>query len=373
MSRRARLRELAGSLRDTVLRMFPHRAPTGLLAVGRPGPDSPVLLTGNYTLTVRRVLRALRGVDAWLLVADSRGINVWCAAGGGHLTHHDVITAIRAARLDEKVRHRRIVLPQLAAPGVERRKVAEATGWKVVWGPVRAEDLPAFLGRGLRATREEREVRFSPADRLEMAAVWAGPMTAIAGPVAGLAGGWPVGLAAALLVPVLVGALFLAAGRLPVQGASGAVVYAGAALAGTVAGEGMLALAGAASPGGAVVLLLVLGAAMAVLSIDLAGTTPLMPSTVNRFRKGLDVELLPDRCTGGGECLLVCPRGVLRMDGRRRKAVRERPERCLWCGACIVQCPADAVRFRTRDGRVLPPDEVRGTRLDLLGRRSIRI
>jgi CO dehydrogenase/acetyl-CoA synthase gamma subunit (corrinoid Fe-S protein) len=108
-------RDFAGWLRDTVLRLLPHAAPRGLERIGRPGPTAPVLVTGNFTVTVRRVKQTLAGRDAWLLVANSNGINVWCAAGGGHLTHHDVIAAIRASRIGQLVGHRTLVLPQLSA------------------------------------------------------------------------------------------------------------------------------------------------------------------------------------------------------------------------------------------------------------------
>ncbi|RME00446.1 MAG: copper oxidase, partial [Deltaproteobacteria bacterium] len=67
----------------TFFRWFPHRAPTGLRRVGNPDEKSPVLVTGNYTLTVARLLRHLEGLDLWVLVANSGGINVWCAACGG--------------------------------------------------------------------------------------------------------------------------------------------------------------------------------------------------------------------------------------------------------------------------------------------------
>lgn len=61
-----------------------------------------MLVTGNFDLTVRRVVRALDGkVDCWLLVADSAGINVWCAAGGGYFTADKVIAAVRASGVGE--------------------------------------------------------------------------------------------------------------------------------------------------------------------------------------------------------------------------------------------------------------------------------
>ena len=164
-----RARDLPAWLRDTVLRMLPHATRPGLYPIGRPGPDAPVVCTGNFTLTVRRMKDALAGHDAWLLVADSHGINVWCAAGGGHLTHHSVIAALRAFEVARHVEHRRLVLPQLAATGIERRLVEEATGWKPVWGPARLEDLPGFLARGLKLRRAERTMRFPAWERLERA------------------------------------------------------------------------------------------------------------------------------------------------------------------------------------------------------------
>ena len=88
------VRATLGRAYDIVFREFPHRDKTGLMKVGDPKRDSPVIVTGNYTETVRRVRAALKGENVWLLVANSKGINVWCAAGGGHLTHHDVISAI---------------------------------------------------------------------------------------------------------------------------------------------------------------------------------------------------------------------------------------------------------------------------------------
>jgi hypothetical protein len=172
-------------LRDTVLRMLPHRTATGLLRVGTPTRKSPVLVTGNFILTVRRLRDVLRGRHLWLLVADSKGINIWCAASGGHFTHHSIIAAIRASGLAERVDHREIILPQLCATGVERRRITEATGFSTRWGPARLEDLPAFLDRGARVHKRDRFMRFPLWERMEMAAMCGIPMLAIALPPIG--------------------------------------------------------------------------------------------------------------------------------------------------------------------------------------------
>jgi CO dehydrogenase/acetyl-CoA synthase gamma subunit (corrinoid Fe-S protein) len=83
---------------QTCLRVFPWPTEPRLIRVGNPGRQVPVLLTGNYDLTVRRVLRGLRGQDAYLLVAPSGGTNVWCASAGGGLTAHQVISSLRTDR-----------------------------------------------------------------------------------------------------------------------------------------------------------------------------------------------------------------------------------------------------------------------------------
>jgi len=144
----------------------------GLYRIGDPGRESPVLATGNYELTVRRLVRELDGrVDCWLLVANSRGINVWCAAGGGHFTADGVVSAIKISGVREMVNRHELILPQLCANGVDGWQIREHTGWAVRWGPVRAEDVPAYLAAGRRKTAEMRWVTFPLRDRLEMTVV----------------------------------------------------------------------------------------------------------------------------------------------------------------------------------------------------------
>lgn len=165
-------------LPTTAFRLFPWPTRPGLRTVGRTGPDAPVLLTANFALTVVRVTRALRGLDAWLLVANSHGINVWCASAGGHPTTHDIISALKTTGVADKVAHRRVILPQLAATGVAADEVRERAGWQVIWGPVYAKDLPAFLQGD--ETARMRQVRFELRQRLEMAVMWAALLSLLA-------------------------------------------------------------------------------------------------------------------------------------------------------------------------------------------------
>ena len=142
-----------------------HRVEPGLYALGEPGPASPVFVTANYTLSFDALRSALAGLDGYILVLDTRGINVWCAAGKGTFGTDELVHRIAAAELQEVVDHRVLILPQLGAPGVAAHEVKKRTGFKVEYGPVRAADLPAYLATG-QATPEMRRVRFTLRDRL---------------------------------------------------------------------------------------------------------------------------------------------------------------------------------------------------------------
>ena len=142
-----------------------YRVKPGLYALGRPDASAPVLVTANYKLTFDQVRTSLHAIDAWLLVIDTRGINVWCAAGKGTFCAEEVARMVGESRLAEVVSHRRLVLPQLSAPGVAAHEVKEACGFRVTFGPVRAADLPAFLAAGMKAGAEMRKVSFDVRDR----------------------------------------------------------------------------------------------------------------------------------------------------------------------------------------------------------------
>ena len=144
----------------------------GLYAVGQPDKHSPVLVTGNFDLTVRRLVQALDGrLDAWVLVVDTAGINVWCAAGGGFFSAEKVAAAMRVCQLEQVVCHHALVLPQLAACGVDGWKLRQLTGWGVHWGPVEARDLPEYLNKGKKKSAAMRQVRYPLRARLEMVTV----------------------------------------------------------------------------------------------------------------------------------------------------------------------------------------------------------
>ena len=148
-----------------------YRVEPGLYAIGDPTPDSPVLVTANYKLTFDLVRRELEGVQAWLLVLDTHGVNVWCAAGKGTFGTTELVRRVAETQLERHVRHRTLIVPQLGATGVSGHKILAQTGWRVLWGPVRARDIPAFLANGSKKTESMRVISFDLYDRAVLAPV----------------------------------------------------------------------------------------------------------------------------------------------------------------------------------------------------------
>ena len=148
-----------------------YRIAPGLYALGAPDAAAPVLVTANYKLTFDIVRRETAGLDAWILVLDTQGINVWCAAGEGTFGTGEVIRSVREARLAEVVSHRRLLLPQLGAPGVAAHEIRKGCGFSVVYGPVRVRDVRSFLEAGWQATPAMRRVDFPVMDRLVLTPV----------------------------------------------------------------------------------------------------------------------------------------------------------------------------------------------------------
>jgi acetyl-CoA decarbonylase/synthase complex subunit gamma len=133
--------------------------------VGHPESKSPVLVTANFKLSFDRLRSELEGLDVWILVLDTRGINVWCAAGKGTFGTAELINRIKMTGLEKLVSHHTIVLPQLGATGVSAHVVKQESGFRVDYGPVHARDLRAFLSSGMKATPEMRRVEFPLKDR----------------------------------------------------------------------------------------------------------------------------------------------------------------------------------------------------------------
>ena len=350
---------------QTLFRLLPFPTRTGLRVVGAPGPDSPVFVTCNYDLTVRRVLEALKGLDCYVLVAPSKGINVWCAAGGGMFNAHSVTSAVKTSRIGERVNHRRLILPQLSAPGIDVTRVEQESGWRCAFGPVYARDIPAFVASNFCKTDEMRRVKFPLRDRIEMAVMWAGMLSAVVViPLAIFGAGSMPGALALIWGFSLFLFVFYAQVLRFVPGPTGIIKVGLLGLVGVaiVVAYGLTlgAWSTASLAGWSLAVLIV----ALVLGFDLDGSSPLHAGSTAAYwsRKwpailklwnliGYEIEetfslsVDKDLCRGCLTCVTVCPKGVFEMvkvDGRQ-KAQLGHPAECELCTACVKQCPEGAI------------------------------
>jgi len=283
-----------------------YRVAPGLYALGSPDGNAPVLVTANYKLTFDVVRRDAAGLDAWILVLDTQGINVWCAAGEGTFGTEEVIRRVTEARLSEIVSHRRLILPQLGAPGVAAHEVRKGCGFSVVYGPVRARDVRSFLEAGMKASPAMRRVVFPTMDRLVLTPVeitgllrpagWAAAvlfLLAGVGPgVFSLGAAWERGFAAvaALAAGILAGAVVTPV-LLPWLPGRAFSVKGGLA-GGVLAACAVMWQRGALHTPAAMALLLAMTAVSSFVAMNFTGATPFTsPSGVEKeMRRALPVQ-----------------------------------------------------------------------------------
>ena len=133
----------------------------GLYAIGSPTSKSEVLISANYKLSFDVLRSSLGTIDAWILVIDTKGVNVWCAAGKGTFGTEEIIRCVKMVNLKNLVEHKRLIVPQLGAPGVSAHLVKKGCGFGVVYGPVRASDIPAFFAADMHASGPMRRISFT--------------------------------------------------------------------------------------------------------------------------------------------------------------------------------------------------------------------
>jgi len=292
-------------------------------------------------------------------VANSDGINVWCAAAGGALTEHRVIDAITVSRLAEKVSHRDIILPALSAPGIDREAIRHETGFHAHLGPVYANDIPAYVQADMKRTDRMRRFRFDFKHRLDMFLSMNFPVYLVVGVL--LAIFWPRYLVGAtVLFWSALAMLYVFVNVIP-----GKTGWGQAALTAImfVAGWGALDWILLADP------LRHWGWLTASIPIflaggfDLAGIATPRKSDAEQFltrirckrlgtvftEKALGtIALQRERCKGCGICRDICPLGVFGEPDQDHKTTFRDRDACFGCGACVKQCPESALTLSAR-------------------------
>jgi len=139
------------------------------VAVGNPDKSSPVLVTCNFDYTVRHLKKYLEKeqLDCFLLVVNTKGTNVWCAAAEGIFTTETVLSHLKVYNVRELVNHTRLILPQLSVAGVKRKALKEH-GWEGIYGPVYFTDLKEFLDNGLTKTKDMQALEYGYWERFKM-------------------------------------------------------------------------------------------------------------------------------------------------------------------------------------------------------------
>ncbi|MFH1436794.1 MAG: HgcAB-like fusion protein [Pseudomonadota bacterium] len=347
----------AGWIVSYLARWLPHAAPTGLFAAGEPDESSPVIVTANFSLTVERVKKALRGRSAWLLVANTDGINVWCAAGGGIFTANRVIDAIKISGLADRVGHRSVLLPALAAPGIDIEAVGRETGFRVRFGPVQAADIPAYLDAGMKKTDAMRRFRFDLRHRLDMFVPMNLPVYLfVAAVLAIVKRDGLLGFTAIFWGAVAF--LYLFINVIPGKTGWGQAMFSAAALIAAWAGVDWLTAGDPLAHWGWLVA--TLGIFFAA-GFDLAGIVSPRRSDAEMLMHRLgfksfgsmfsakdlgDIALDRGKCSGCGKCRGVCPVGVFGDPGGDGKTMLHDGRACFSCGACVKQCPENALQLK---------------------------
>jgi len=345
-----------------LFRLFPCPARVGLRRIGNPGRESPVLVTCNFHLTVKRLIKLLRQLDLWLLVADSKGVNVWCSAGAEEFNTHSVVSAVKTSGIGDMVNHRTLILPPLGAPGIRAADVRAQTGWRTKWGPVYAEDIPRYIARSFKRDESMKRVKYHIKERLDTAIGSLFPFfflgaiglllfcrhllfdyfvaSAIAFVFFMSLCPWIPGKRgitkamfcdAILLVALLIFTLFPEFDTHPFR------PYLIIAMV-------MIPVYGLELGGIASTMRSDLDPFLARLGIGAIGNISFAGTVRTELLNGYRV-LTCDRqvCKGCRTCTEICPQGVWRM-GQDNRAEMVRKDACTACRACLVQCETGAIQ-----------------------------
>ena len=330
-------------------RYLPVRHKAGLYSIGKPGKDSPVFVASDYFHTARRVFKKLSGQDCYLLIVDSAGINVWCAAGVGDFNEHKIADAVNTYDLKQKLNHNKLILPQLAAVGVDRKKLFNECGFKVVWGPAHLDDIPAYIANEMRCTTKMRQARNSWEDRIHMAI---GMLFAylffygLAYLVWSLLFGTsfhPYALATAILMTINI-TLTIFNDSMPLKWSTSNVILASSVSYGLII---WYSFWGSDTPIGVFIFYLFANSLIVfLLCMDMIGSSVKYKTSIIYWlqtwtNRSLFQPSLQSNCSKCRRCLEVCPKGLFELNNQTMTINYARE--CNECLAFIKQCPTGAI------------------------------
>jgi len=337
-----------------------------LIPVGTPDRNSPVLLTCNFNLTVNRVLNAIRGLDCYLLIAPSKGINVWCGASGDDFNTDSVVAILKTSKIGDLVDHRTLILPQLSATGIDPGALKQRTGWTAKFGPVYAKDIPAYLTQGMEKTSDQSRITFPLSARLEMGNLYFTLLALLISIIYGILTIFLPVLDIWLYLHTIVILAWIVYGSLSIlpsfHGGSGkrkVAWFEVLALVVIALFDWILLFNGFYWIWDSIVSLFV----ALIMSEDFYGLTPIYKSELGEktWQKGKSkmkflfgeyalnpygtIQIEREECIGCHLCIEVCPRGVYTFNDEDFKVDLMFPEMCINCNACVKRCPVECLHI----------------------------
>jgi acetyl-CoA decarbonylase/synthase complex subunit gamma len=124
----------------------PIQVEPGLYEINDPGPDSPLMVTTNFSITYFSVANEVdgSGVPSWLLVAAAEGMSVLTAWAAGEFDAERIAKAVKTTNVADKVEHRKLIIPGHVAVLLGELE-EELPDWEILVGPREAVDLTSYL------------------------------------------------------------------------------------------------------------------------------------------------------------------------------------------------------------------------------------
>ena len=345
----------------------------GLKIVGNPDQNSPVFLTCNFYLTVRKVLNDLRRLDCYVLIANTKGINVWSSSCGGDFNHHSVISVIKTSGIEKRVKHRILVLPQSSAPGINAKEINEETGWTVKFGPVYAKDVPDYVKSGFKKTPSMYRLKWPLFERFEVATSCGFLLRVFFAFIVALfipSLFWPV---LAIVVSTLY-FTYLIISYLPIKSGLTLSLLTGSFFSGIILAISLILTGDLFAYSGLAIIAFVISLidGFDFFGMGFSGSSALHKSEFgeyfwrfNRDRESKQgeekhplwismlighrlnqygtIHIDEERCVGCGLCYEVCPMGVYEIDEGTQKAKIVNGSECINCNACLRHCVASCL------------------------------
>jgi acetyl-CoA decarbonylase/synthase complex subunit gamma len=124
----------------------PIQVQPGIYEINSPKPESPVLITTNFSITYFSVANEVEGsgIPAWLLIADAEGMSVLTAWAAGKFDSDKIVKTIKTTGIEGKISHKKVVLPGAVAV-LSGEVEGEMPGWQIMVGPREAVDIPSYF------------------------------------------------------------------------------------------------------------------------------------------------------------------------------------------------------------------------------------